>query len=146
MNTLQHQASRSIWDRSEKMKLPLPGYMDIHRLLRWAKDVLPLQVGLLIGLLTLFIVSGPILQMLDPAAGILDVGILSVLLFGLIGGFVAILCSLWLQELLWQPFKVFRKQFRSHFNQLSSWQQCILYFSVFFLLLYAVLWGLAIAM
>jgi len=146
METLQYQTSWFVRDRSEKMKLPLPGYMDIHRFSRWAKDVLPLQVGLLIGLLTLFIVSGPTLQMLDPAAGILDIGILSVLLFGLIGGFVAILCSLWLQELLWQPFKVFRKQFRSHFNQLTSWQQCILYFSVFFLLLYAVLWGLAIVL
>lgn len=98
---------------------------------------------MLINLLTLFLFAGSILQLIDPAAGILDVGMLSVLLLGLIGGLAAILCSLWLLELLWQPFKIFRKQFPAHFNQLSSWQQCILYFAVFFLLLYAVLWGLA---
>ena len=33
--------------------------------------------------------------------------------------------------------ELFRKQFHSHVNQLTSWQQSILYFSVFFLLLYA---------
>ena len=115
----------------------------VHRFYLWAKNVLPLRGVILIYLLVLFLFTGTILQAIDPAAGVLDIGILSVLLLGLIGGIAAILCSLWLQELLWQPFKVFRKQFRSHFNQLSSWQQCILYFSVFFLLLYAVLWGLA---
>jgi len=100
----------------------------------------------LITLLTLFLVAGSMLQRLDPAAGIMDIGILTVLLFGLICGVLAIVSSVWLQELLWQPFKVFRKQFQSHFNRLSSWQQCILYFSVFFLLLYALLWGLAMVL
>ncbi|HMR19039.1 MAG TPA: hypothetical protein PKA53_07045 [Sphingobacterium sp.] len=112
----------------------------------WAKGVLPLLGIILINLLILFLFAGTILQIFDPAAGILDVGILSVLLLGLIGGLLAILCSLWLQELLWQPFKTFRKQFRSHFNQLSLWQQCILYFSAFFLLLYAILWGLVMVL
>ncbi|NGM63411.1 hypothetical protein G5B30_15985 [Sphingobacterium sp. SGG-5] len=101
---------------------------------------------LLVNMLALFLFAGSILQLMDPAAGILDIGMLSVLLLGLIGGLVAILCSLWLLELLWQPFQTFRKQFSTHFNQLTSWQQCILYFSVFFLLLYAVLWGLAMCL
>lgn len=95
-------------------------------------------------LFTLFVYGGRLLQIVDPAAGVLDIGILTVVLLGLIGGVVAIYCSVWLQELLWKPFRVFRKEFNSHFNQLTSWQQCILYFSVFFLLLYAVIWGLAI--
>ncbi len=101
---------------------------------------------ILVTLLILSLFAGTVLQTIDPAAGVPDIGILSVLLLGLIGGLAAVMCSLWLQELLWQPFKTFRKQFYSHFNRLSSWQQCILYFSVFFLLLYAVLWGLAMVL
>lgn len=97
-------------------------------------------------LLVCFFLAGSILQLIDPTAGILDIGILTVLLLGIIGGLIAVVGSVWLQELLWQPFKTFRKQFHAHFNQLTSWQQCILYFSVFFLLLYAVLWGLAMVL
>ncbi|MFD2557182.1 hypothetical protein [Sphingobacterium tabacisoli] len=80
-----------------------------------------------------------ILQLIDPAIGVLDFGILTVAVFGLLLGWLAVYISVWLQELLWHPFKSFRKQFGQHFNQLTSWQQCILYFSVFFLLLYAVI-------
>ncbi|TJZ63201.1 hypothetical protein FAZ15_02600 [Sphingobacterium olei] len=101
---------------------------------------------LLLWLFTLFLFAGRILQLIDPTAGIMDVGILSVLILGLLGGLLSIFCSLWLQELLWQPFNMFRKHLGNHFNQLTSWQQCILYFSVFFLVLYALLWALAIAM
>ena len=114
--------------------------------LRWelgTKD--KLGMALLWGLVA-FGFAGTVLQLVDPAAGVLDIGILSVLLLGLLGGLAAILCSLWLQELLWQPFKLFRQQFHTHFNRLSSWQQCIIYFSVFFLLLYAVLCALAIVL
>lgn len=110
---------------------------------------LPLRFGIALFtflLVAVFLFIGHFLQRIDPGAGILDIGVLSVLLLGMIGGFVCVLCSLWLQELLWQPFKVFRKQFRLHFNQLTPWQQCILYFSVFFLLLYAVLWALALVL
>ncbi|MBE8720882.1 hypothetical protein [Sphingobacterium pedocola] len=98
----------------------------------------------LLWLLTLFVFAGAILQLIDPAAGILDIGILSVLILGLISGLLAIFCSVWLQELLWQPFKTFRKQLGNHFNQLTSWQLCVLYFSVFFLLVYTVLLSLII--
>src|SRR5690606_41682165 len=103
------------------------------------------KLGIAVILLcALFLFIGTILQIIDPTAGMLDIGILSVLLFGLLAGIAAIFCSLWLQEILWQPFKTFRKEFNYHFNQLTSWQQCIIYFSVFFLSLYAVLWALAI--
>jgi len=95
-------------------------------------------------LLGLFFFAGTVLQFVDPTAGVLDVGLLSVFILGMLAGLTAILCSLWLQEILWQPFKAFRGAFNYHFNQLSSWQQCIVYFSVFFLLLYALLSGLAI--
>ncbi|WP_164126437.1 hypothetical protein [Sphingobacterium luzhongxinii] len=89
-------------------------------------------------LFTLFLyLIGKALVFVDPAVGVLDLGVLTVAVFGLLVGVAAILCSLWLQELLWQPFKVFRQHFNNHFNQLTAWQQCILYFSVFFLLLYA---------
>jgi hypothetical protein len=101
---------------------------------------------MLINLLTLFLFAGTVLQLIDPTAGVMDIGILSVLILGLLGGLLSIFCSIWLQELLWQPFKIFRQHFQSHFNQLTSWQQCILYFSVFFLLVYALLWALAVAM
>lgn len=93
----------------------------------------------LVILTLLFTLIGKVLVWLDPAAGILDIGILTVAVFGLLVGVATILCSLWLQELLWQPFKSFRLQFNTHFNQLTSWQQCIIYFSVFFLLLFAIL-------
>ncbi|MBL1411236.1 hypothetical protein [Sphingobacterium faecale] len=80
-----------------------------------------------------------ILQLIDPAIGILDFGTLTLAIFGLLLGWLAIYISIWLQEMLWHPFKSFRKQFGQHFNQLTSWQQCIIYFGVFFLLLYAVI-------
>ncbi|MFD2554736.1 hypothetical protein [Sphingobacterium tabacisoli] len=92
----------------------------------------------------LFTLTGKLLVFVDPMAGILDLGIITVGIFGLLVSLAAVLCSLWLQELLWQPFKAFRKNFLSHFNQLTSWQQCILYFSVFFLLLLAVLMAMGI--
>ena len=87
-----------------------------------------------------------LLQLFDPAIGVLDFGILTVAVFGLLVSWATVFISVWLQELLWKPFKYFRKDFQSHFNQLTSWQQCILYFSAFFLLLYAVLKGIAIVM
>jgi hypothetical protein len=103
------------------------------------------KIGLmLLSLLGIFIFAGTILQFIDPTAAILDIGILSVLLLGLLGGIAAVFCSLWLQEILWQPFKFFRKNLFYHVEQLTSWQQCILYFSVFFLLLYAAIWMLSI--
>lgn len=100
----------------------------------------------LVAQLGFFLLLGPILQAIDPGAGILDIGILTVFVLGLLGAAVAVFVSLWLQEILWQPFKFFREQFFNHFNQLTPWQQCIIYFSVFFLLLYAVLWGLAMVL
>lgn len=84
------------------------------------------------------------LQLIDPAIGVLDFGTLTIAVFGLVLCWLAVYISIWLQELLWHPFKIFRKQFAQHFNKLSSWQQCLLYFSVFFLLLYAVLKALEV--
>lgn len=103
------------------------------------------KMGLaLVALLALFLFAGTALQLIDPTAAVLDIGILSVLLLGLLGGIAAVYCSLWLQEILWKPFKFFRKNLFYHLEQLTSWQQCILYFSVFFLLLYAAIWMLSI--
>ena len=97
-------------------------------------------------LLVFFIAAGLLLQTIDPTAGVLDIGILSVLLFGVLAGLLAIYCCYWLQEILWQPFKFFRENFSYHFNQLTSWQQCIIYFSVFFLSLFSLLLALAIVL
>ncbi|NPE47777.1 hypothetical protein [Sphingobacterium prati] len=97
-------------------------------------------------LLVFFISAGLLLQAIDPTAGVLDIGILSVLLFAILAGLLAIYCCYWLQEILWQPFKFFRQEFSDHFNQLTSWQQCIIYFSVFFLSLFSLLLALAIVL
>ncbi|WP_343561589.1 hypothetical protein [Sphingobacterium sp.] len=94
----------------------------------------------------LFISAGLLLQAIDPTAGVLDIGVVSVLVFGVLAGMLAIYCCCWLQEILWQPFKLFRQQFSYHFNQLTSWQQCIIYFSVFFLSLFSFLAVLAIVL
>lgn len=94
-------------------------------------------VSLLLAIIFLFI--GSTLQFLDPAAGILDLGVLSLLYFGLMAGLLFICCCTWLQEYLWKPFKYYRQDIYFHFNQFSSWQQSILYFSVFFLFLFAFL-------
>ncbi|MDR3008236.1 MAG: hypothetical protein LBV59_09905 [Sphingobacterium sp.] len=95
-------------------------------------------------LLIFFISSGFLLQAVDPTAGVLDIGMLSVLLFAILAGLAAVYCCFWLQEMLWQPFKFFRQEFSTHFNQLTSWQQCIIYFSVFFLSLFSFLAVLAL--
>ncbi|WP_223577937.1 hypothetical protein [Sphingobacterium sp. GVS05A] len=101
---------------------------------------------MLVGLLVFFISAGLLLQAIDPTAGVLDIGILSVLLFAILTGLLVIYCCYWLQEILWQPFKIFRQDLSYHFNQLTSWQQCILYFSVFFLSLFSLLAVLAIVL
>jgi len=102
-------------------------------------------LGIVLACLCLFFISaGLLLQAIDPTAGVLDIGILSVLLFAILTGLLAIYCCYWLQEILWQPFKFFRENFSYHFNQLTSWQQCILYFSVFFFLMFSFLAILAI--
>lgn len=98
---------------------------------------------LLLGGLLMFLAAGPLLQTIDPRSAVLDIGILTILLFGLLVGWMSIIGCFWLQEMLWQPFKLFRQDFLKHFNQLTLWQRSILYFSVYFLLLYALLWGLA---
>ncbi|WP_079645910.1 hypothetical protein [Sphingobacterium nematocida] len=107
----------------------------------WSEE-LSLKQKLFFGFLFLviaWIMVSTVLQLIDPAIGILDFGTLTIAVFGLLVGWLAVYISIWLQELLWHPFKYFRQQFNNHFNQLTSWQQCILYFSVFFLLLYAVI-------
>jgi len=107
----------------------------------WQRE-LSLKEKLFFGFLFLiigWIMVSTVLQLLDPAIGVLDFGTLTIAVFGLLVGWLAVYISIWLQELLWHSFKSFRKQFDHHFNQLSSWQQCILYFSVFFLLLFAVI-------
>ena len=114
----------------------------------WAEE-LTLKEKLFFGFL--FLIIGwvgisVILQLIDPAIGVLDFGILTVAIFGILVGWLAIYISIWLQDLLWSPFKSFRKQFAQHFNQLTSWQQCIIYFSVFFLLLYAVIMVMEVVM
>ncbi|WP_312399064.1 hypothetical protein [Sphingobacterium sp.] len=103
--------------------------------------------GIVLACLCIFFISaGILLQAVDPTVGVLDIGILSVLLFGILAGLLAIYCCYWLQEILWQPFKLFRQEFSDHFNQLTSWQQCIIYFSVFFLSLFSLLLALAIVL
>ncbi|MGX9244409.1 MULTISPECIES: hypothetical protein [Sphingobacterium] len=94
-------------------------------------------------LMVFFIAAGFLLQAIDPTAGVVDIGILSVLFFAVLAALLIIYCCYWLQEILWQPFKLFRQQFSVHFNQLTSWQQCIIYFSVFFLSLFSFLAVLA---
>lgn len=112
----------------------------------WQQE-LSLKEKLFSGLLFItigWIMLSTVLQLLDPALGVLDFGVLTIAVFGLLVGWLAVYTSIWLQELLWHPFKSFRKQFGQHLNQLTSWQQCILYFSVFFLLLYAVLMAMVV--
>ncbi|ERJ57943.1 hypothetical protein [Sphingobacterium paucimobilis] len=105
---------------------------------RGLQTIQKLKLGFLL-LIIAWVGLSVVLQLIDPAIGVLDFGTLTVAVFGLLVGWLAIYISTWLQEMLWHPFKSFRKQFGHHFNQLSSWQQCIIYFSVFFLLLYAVI-------
>lgn len=113
------------------------------------RESLGLQQRMLLGftfLMAAWLFTSTVLQLFDPSTGVLDFGVLTVAIFGLLAGWLAVYISIWLQELLWKPFKFFRQDFHHHFHQLSSWQQSIIYFSVFFLLLYALLKGLAIVL
>ncbi|PUV21726.1 hypothetical protein [Sphingobacterium athyrii] len=86
-------------------------------------------LGIVLVCLSVFFISGGLLlQAIDPTAGVLDIGMLSVLLFCILAGLLAVYCCCWLQEILWQPFNFFRQDLSYHFNQLTSWQQCIIYF------------------
>lgn len=68
--------------------------------------------GLVLCLTLGFLLCGRLLQHIDFTAAILDIGILSVLFFGIPALVVAIFCSLWLQEILWKAFKTYRNNDR----------------------------------
>ena len=77
-------------------------------------------LGIVLACLCIFFISaGLVLRTIDPTAGVLDIGILSVLLFGILAAMLAIYCCYWLQEILWQPFKFFRQDLSYLFNQLT---------------------------
>lgn len=87
-----------------------------------------------------FLGCGPLLRQMDGQAAVLDIGALSLLVFALAAGLGIVVCSLWLQELLWRPLRSVRQEMVGHLNTLTSWQKLILYFAVFFLWLYAWVW------
>ena len=85
-----------------------------------------------------FYCSGPVLRYVDAAAAVVDIGILSLPLLSVLAllGFIGI--SLWLSNLLWPSFRLFRKHhFEHHFKTLEPWQKIAFYMAAFFLLLYA---------
>src|SRR5690606_40390705 len=76
---------------------------------------------LLLGGLLMLLAAGPLLQSIDPRSAVLDIGILTILLFGLLLGWMSIIGCFWLQEMLWQPLKLFRHDFLKSLNQLTLW-------------------------
>lgn len=87
---------------------------------------------------TVWLWSGPLLRLIDPVAAVVDLGVLSLLLLGLLSGVGFIAASLWLLGLLWPVFRDFRNyHFEPIFKSLLPWQKIIIYLCCFFLLLYA---------
>ena len=101
-------------------------------------SVSPRPVLALLALLTMFVLSGPVLRWLDPVAGVVDFGILSLVILGLLAGLACVVISQWLLGLLWPVFRNFRKyHFEPIFKSLLPWQKILFYFGFFFLVLYA---------
>lgn len=126
MTTLVHPAwaPEAGAPRLSKWELPLG-----RSLLVWL--VLPLVV------LT-FIISGPVLRLVDPFAASPDIGILGLLVFGILSGLAMVIISRWLLELLWPVFREFRKHhLEPIFKSLLPWQKLIIYLACYYLLLYA---------
>lgn len=90
------------------------------------------------GLFGLFFFSGPLLRLVDPVAAVVDIGVLSLLLLGLLCGLAVVVVSHWLLGLLWPVFRDFgRNHVESVFNSLPSWQKIVIYLGCYFLLVYA---------
>lgn len=116
---------------------------------RLSKWELPLGRSLLVWLVLplvvlAFIISGPVLRLVDPFAASPDIGILGLLVFGLLSGLAMVIISRWLLELLWPVFREFRKHhLEPIFKSLLPWQKLIIYLACYFLLLYALVASLA---
>ena len=86
----------------------------------------------------LFVLSGPLLRLIDPFAAAPDLGVLGLVLLGLLSGLGFIAVSRWLLGLLWPVFRDFRNyHFEPIFKSLLPWQKIIIYLACYFLLLYA---------
>lgn len=91
-----------------------------------------------LSLFALFILSGPLLRLIDPFAASPDLGVLGLVLLGLLSGLAIIAVSRWLLGLLWPVFRDFRNyHFEPIFKSLLPWQKIIIYLTCYFLLLYA---------
>jgi hypothetical protein len=116
---------------------------------RLSKGELPLGRSLLVWLVLplvvlAFIISGPMLRLVDPFAASPDIGILGLLVFGLLSGLAMVIISRWLLELLWPVFREFRKHhLEPIFKSLLPWKKLIIYLACYFLLLYALVVCLA---
>lgn len=91
-----------------------------------------------------FILSGPVLRLVDPFAASPDIGILGLLVFGILNGLAMVIISRWLLELLLPVFREFRKHHvEPIFKSLLPWQKLIIYLACYYLLLYALVASLA---
>lgn len=93
---------------------------------------------ILLAALVCFFYGLPLIRLADPAAGIIDAGVLSLLFIALLALLVFVAASLCLQGLIWPGLNKYRKQyFQQHFNSLQPWQKILFCMGAFFLLLYA---------
>lgn len=105
---------------------------------RKVAPLLPLAAWPALVIVLGFLFSGPLLQLVDPVAAAVDIGVLSLVLLGLLCGLAVVVVSHWLLGLLWPVFRDFgRNHVESVFKSLPSWQKIMIYLGCYFLLVYA---------
>lgn len=130
MNKKQFIMSSLVFDRLRPFAGPTG-------LLRTDRRQMLLPLGFWMAVV-LFLFCGPLLRLVDPVAAVVDLGVLSLLLLGLLAGVGFIAASSWLLGLLWPVFRDFRNHhFEPIFKSLIPWQKIVIYLGCFFLLLYA---------
>ena len=96
------------------------------------------QIVWLFVMLFVWIVSIPILQLVDPTSGVFDAGIFQIPLFTIIL-YVIFLLVAWISiKLIFGELHRFAKdKIKSTFKSLTSWQQIVIFYSVYFALFFA---------
>jgi hypothetical protein len=96
------------------------------------------QILLLIVMLFVWVVSIPILQLIDPTSGVFDAGIFQIPVFTIILFVIFLLVSWVTMKMIFGELHRFAKgKIKESFKSLTAWQQIVIFYSVYFALFFA---------
>lgn len=99
-------------------------------------ELLTIPVGFLV-----WIASIPVLRWFDPTSGVFDAGVFQIPIFAVIQFFIYISIAWMVTGMVYATLRKYLKSdFKTDFNSLTSWQKIKLSYSVFFALLFVLVY------